>query len=212
MSKKEDFIGLRISRELKASLEKKAKEKGVSLSKLIEEGLNDTYKSDKEQVSALIAQKELEKLVFWKEFYKSPIAREFKEFIPALFTEFVNPMTKDPTYHPVVLLVWINHILNETIKHFDSIPEEHRGTAAHRFIKIGETLINGLSNIKSDSEETQEQIIKLKKSFAEGACYHLTALALAKDSYNNIRAELEKVSGELLRELKEKPHVLKGAG
>ncbi len=46
MSKKEEFVGIRISRELKTVLQKKAVEKGISLSRLIEETLNDNLNKD----------------------------------------------------------------------------------------------------------------------------------------------------------------------
>lgn len=202
MTKKEDFIGFRISRELKTSLEKKAKAKGVSLSRLIEENLNDTYKSDKEHITALIAQKEQERPVYWEELYKSPIAKEFRDYVGTIFTEFSNPISRNPQHQPVILLLWINHILQATIKHFDTVPDEYKREAADKFLAIGETLVNGLSNIKAVDSETEEHIINLKKAFVEKACHHFTSLAFAKDSYKTIRAELEKVSNELLNELK----------
>jgi len=203
MTKKEDFIGFRISRELKTSLEKKAKEKGVSLSRLIEENLNDTYKSDKEHITHLIAQKEQERPVYWEELYKSPIAKEFRDYVGTIFTEFSNPISRNPQYQPVILLLWINHILQSTIKHFDTVPDEYKREAADKFLAIGETLVNGLSNIKAEDSETEEHIINLKKTLAEKACHHFTSLAFAKDSYKTIKAELEKVSNDLLNELKD---------
>ena len=57
---KEEFIGIRINKEFKAFLKKKAKEKGVSLSQLLFENLYDTYKSDKDQILGLISKKKEE--------------------------------------------------------------------------------------------------------------------------------------------------------
>ena len=115
MGNKEDIIIMRISKESKAFLKKKAKEKGVSLSKLIEERLDDTYKTDKEQMLSLITRKKQDRPALWAELEKSPIVREFEVFITTLFTEYINPMSKDVKYQPVVLLGWIQHILKETI-------------------------------------------------------------------------------------------------
>jgi len=98
MARKEDVIIMRISGEFKTFLKKKAKEKGVSLSKLIEERLYDTYKADKEQILNLIAKRKQERPKLWAELDKSPIVREFEDYIPSLFTEFVNPLSKDPQW------------------------------------------------------------------------------------------------------------------
>ncbi len=126
-----------------------------------------------------------------------------------LFTEFVNPISRDYKHQPVILLMWIEHILKSTIKHFDSIPEGRKEEAARNFIKrIGETLIEGLTHIKSKNKKTQEEIIKIEKDFVEKACFHFTSLTLAKESYNKIKAELERVNRELMigeLKLKNKP-------
>jgi hypothetical protein len=204
MSKKEEFIGIRVDKDLRDRLELKAKNKGVSLSKLIEEELSDTYKTDKEQVQNIILKRKQEKPDYWKIFDKSPIGKKVEEYIKMLFTEFVNPISRDPEYQPVILLGAIYHILGETINHFNSIPEEWRRGAAGEFLElIGGALIDGLAYIKSKDKETQEYIIDMKKDLAEKACYHFTALAFAKDSYNKIKTELERVRNELIEELKE---------
>ncbi len=203
MAKKEDIIIMRIGKEFKTFLQNKAKEKGVSLSKLIEERLHDTFKQDKELILDLIDKRKQERPVYWKELEKSPIIREFENYIASLFTEFVNPLSKDPNYQPLIILNWIEHILSLTIKHFDSISEEHKKGAADSFISIGEKLIDGLTSIQATDKETQEYILKRKKEFVEKAIYYYTALAFAKESYHKIKRELEKVNDELIKELKE---------
>ena len=183
-------------------MQKKAKEKGISLSKLIEEGLDDTYHSDKDHILDLISRKKGKKPAYWKELNKSPIAREFEDYIATLFTEFVNPISKDVKHQPVVLLMWLDHILKTTIKHFDSIPEEHKLSAAQSFMRVGKTLVDGLTHLKSKNTATQDEIIKMEKDFIEKAIFYFTSLALAKESYSKIRTELEKVNKELIAELK----------
>lgn len=205
MAKKEEFVGIRISKELRSFLEKKAKEKGISLSKLIDENLIDSFKEDKEFILNNIKKRKQELPVLWNELDKSPIIRNFEEFIAALYTEFLNPLNRNkPDLQPVLLLGWIYQILKETIKNFDSISEEFKERAAQQYTSIGEALIDGLVFIKSKDKETQEYIIDMKKTLVEKACYNFTALAFAKDSYNKIKTELEKIRSELLRELKEK--------
>jgi len=71
MAKKTEFIGVRVSKELRASLEKKAEEQGISLSRFVEEGLHDTYRSDKEIMLNLIAKRKQERPEYWKELEKS---------------------------------------------------------------------------------------------------------------------------------------------
>ena len=206
MAKKEEFIGIRISKELRTFLEKKAKEKGLSLSKLIDERLIDSFKEDKEFILSTINKRKQEKPVFWKELDKSPIVRAFEDLIAALYTEFLNPLNKTkPDLQPVALLGWIHQILSDVIRHFDSISEDQRRFAADTLISVGEVLIDGFVFIKSSDKETQEHIIDMKKNLVEKACYHFTALTFAKDSYNKIKTELEKIRNELIKELKEKP-------
>jgi len=207
MAKKEELIIMRVDVEFKAFLKKKAKEKGVSLSKLIEERLYDAYKADKEQILDLIAKRKQEKHKLWAELDKSPIVREFEDYIASLFTEFVNPLSKDPKYQPAILIGWIQHILRQTIKHFDSIDEEYKRAAADRFMGIGQILIEEMSQIKSQDKKTQEEIIYLKAEFAERAIYHFTALAFAKESYSKAKLEIEKVRNELVQELKKKSSI-----
>ena len=199
MAKKEEFVGIRISKEFKNFLVKKAKKSGISLSRLIDESLLDNFKEDKEFILNNINKRKQERPVYWKELDKSPIIREFENFIAILYTEFLNPISKTGTdYQPVILIGWIHHILNATIKHCDSIPEEHKRQVASHFIEsLGKTLIEGLTYIKSNDKETQGEIIDMKMDLAEKACYHFTALAFAKDSYTNIKTELEKVRKEL---------------
>ena len=206
MAKKEEFVGVRISKEFKAFLEKRAKKKGISLSRLIDESLIDSFKEDQEFILNTINKKKQERPVFWKELDKSPIIREFEDFIASFYTEFLNPINKtDTDLHPVLLINWINFILKATIKHYDSISEEYKRQAASHFIEsLGQNLIEGLAYIKSNDKETQGEIIDMKMDLAEKACYHFTALAFAKDSYIKIKTELEKVRKELLKELKEK--------
>jgi len=51
--------------------------------------------------------------------------------------------------------------------------------------------------MKSKNKKTQEKLIEIEKDFVEKACFHFTSLTLAKESYNNIVAELKKVQDEL---------------
>lgn len=204
MSKKEDIIIMRVGKEHKIFLQKKAKEMGVSLSKLIEESLHDTFKSDKEQILDLIHKRKQERPEYWKTLDESPIVREFENYIASLFTEFVNPISRNPLSQPVVLMGWINQLLEATIKHFDSITKENKKLAADYIIMAGKTLIDGFAYVESEDEKIQEHIIDTKREFAEKACYHFTALAFEKESHNTIKRELEKVREKLIKELKEK--------
>ena len=206
MAKKDEFVGIRISKELKTFLEKRAKKNGISLSRLIDESLLDSFKEDKEFILNNINKRKQERPVYWKELDKSPIIREFEIYIASLYTEFLNPLNKTKTdLQPVLLLNWISHILSATIKHYDSISEEYENEAAGKFIEsLGKDLIEGLAYIKSNDKKTQGEIIDMKMDLTEKACYHFTALAFAKDSYIKIKTELEKVRKELLKELRGK--------
>lgn len=198
MAKKEEFIGIRVSKELRSSLEKAAKKKGISLSRFIEEGLHDTYHSDKERILSLINKRKQERPEYWKELDKSPITREFEDFIGTMFTEFVNPISKNTKHQPVILIGWIEHLLNSTIKHFDSVPETHKLEAARLFIdSIGGTLIEGLKHIRSKNSKTQSELIELERNFVEKVCFHFTSRALAKESYEAMKKDIESVHADI---------------
>ena len=203
MSKKEDTIIMRIGKEQKAFFKRKAKEKGISLSRLIEESLHDTFKSEKVQILDLINKRKQEKPEYWKTLDESPIVRGFENYIASLYTEFVNPISRDPWHQVVVLIGWVNQLLNVTIKHFDSITEENKKLAAGYILMAGNTLVDGLAYVKAEDKEVQEYIIDMKREFAEKTSYHFTALAFEKESYTTIKRELEKVHDELIKELKE---------
>ncbi len=204
MPKKADIIIMRVGKEHKAFLQKKAKEKGVSLSKLIEKSLHDTFKSDKEQILDLISKRKQERPEYWKALDESPIVRGFENYIASLYTEFVNPISRDPGSQAVVLMGWVNQLLEVTIKHFDSISEENKKLAADYILMAGKTLIDGFAYVESEDDKVQEHIIDMKREFAEKASYHLSALAFEKESYSTIKRELEKVRDKLINELNEK--------
>ena len=201
MNKKDELITVRINKEFKAFLKKKARKRGVSLSKLLFENLHDSYQSDKEQILGLINKKKEENPTFWKELDKSKIINEFEEHIATMYTEFINPISSETEHQPVLLLVWISNFISETIKHFESIPEEHKQLAASHFIRMGETLVDGLGNVKSKDKKTQEEIINMKANLVDKMSYHLTALAFAKESYMKIKKEIGKVKDELIKNL-----------
>lgn len=202
--KKEELIGLRVSKEFKEFLKKKADEKGLSLSELLENNLVSTYKTDKEIILEMIDRHKREQPLYWEQLSKSPILRVYEEYIPTLIAEFLNPIANNIKNQPVQMMLWIECIINATTKHFDSIDDEYKSKGARQFFGVANSVIEAFPTIKAKDKELQEEIIKMKIDMAERICYQLTTMVFAKDSYNTIRAELEKVQVELLKELGKK--------
>jgi gas vesicle protein len=202
--KKEELIGIRVSKEFKAHLQKKAKEKGVSLTEVIEERLYDTFDSDKERIQFLISERKKQKPEFWKCIDQSPINREVEKHLVELYTEYMNPIGQNIDHLPLQLITFICLALNGTLKHFDSLKDDYKYNVARRYFDICSKIIDSFPNLKSNNKEEQEQIIHDMRDMAEKICYTMSAMAFNKDAYNTIKKKLDELQTELLKDLKQK--------
>lgn len=202
--KKEELIGIRVSKEFKAHLQKKAKEKGVSLTDVIEERLYDTFDSDKERIEFLISERKKERPEFWKEIDKSPVNREVEKHLVELYTEYMNPIGQNINHLPLQLITFLCMALNGTIKHFDSLKDDYKYNVARRYLDICNSVIDAFPHFKSKDIEEQKQIIQEMRDVAEKICYAMSAMAFNKEAYNTIKGKLEEIQKELLKDLKQK--------
>src|SRR3990172_3578380 len=120
---KDEFIGIRVSKEFKKFIQRESKRKGMSLSEYIESHSEDNFKNTKKHIQNLVERAKEERPDFWKEAEKSKITKEFEQFIPEIVSDILHPLNNNPKVHPVLLLGSIPHILQRTIINLDSIDD-----------------------------------------------------------------------------------------
>lgn len=199
---KEEFIGIRIDKEFKSILQKKAKKKGISLSELLTLHLGDLYQSDKEQIQSLIKMKKEERPLFWEEYDQSTIATVMQEQIVKLYVDYFNPTSTNTEFQPYASITVIASFMRSIMKHFESVPDECKCAALCSIMCIGEAFIDCLAYIKSKDPEMQKSIIDGKAKIFEQIAYHFTAMALDKNSYMEFKRKIEEIQSALIYELK----------
>ena len=135
--RKDEFIGIRVSKEFKKFLQREAKRKGMSLSEYIEFHTDDNFKLTRKHFESLLERAKEDLPTFWSEADKSQITKEFEKIIPLLVSDFLNPMNRaNPQLHPAFMLMYVHLILKNTIVHIDTIEDEYKRQA------IGDYLIS----------------------------------------------------------------------
>ena len=206
MSRKDETIIMRVSKEFKTFLKKRAKEKGTSVTGLLEE-FYDPYNDDKKKIQEMIKERKNQQPELWKELDKSPIARNIEEYMISLYCEYLDPIggiAHKIELHPAQLIQFVKMPLEETIRHFDTISEEEKHKAANHYIKLCKRIIDYIPSFKAKETEDQKYIIEELVDTADKLCYQLSAMAFDKDAYNTIKEQLHKVQNKLICELKEK--------
>ena len=124
---KEEFIGIRVSKEFKKFIQGEAKRKGMSLSEYIESHTDDNFKLTKKHFESLLERAKEDLPTFWSEAEKYRITKEFEEIIPGMVSDFLNPMNRtNPALHPAFMLMYAHILLNRTIVHIDCLPMNTR--------------------------------------------------------------------------------------
>ena len=88
---KEEFIGIRVSKEFKKFLQREAKRKGMSLSEYIEFHTDDNFKLTQKHSQDLLERAKEDLPSFWSEAEKSQVTKEFEKMIPLMISDFLNP-------------------------------------------------------------------------------------------------------------------------
>ncbi len=199
---KDEFIGIRVSKEFKKLLQKGAKSKGMSLSEYIEKHADDSFKLTKQHIQTLLERTKGDLSTFWTEAEKCRITKEFENFILMAVTDFLIPVNRaNPSLHPVHMLTFIPMILRNTIVNMDSVDDEYKIMAARRFLDAGQILAENLNKLRAKDPEDQKDIISEMKNIIETFAFYFTSMAFEKDAFVKIKAELDKTEKILLKDV-----------
>lgn len=200
---KDEFIGIRVTKEFKKFIQREAKRKGISLSEYIEGfHADDNFKLTRKHFQSLLERAKEDLPSFWKVAGKSRITKEFEELIPLMVSDFLNPMNRtNPGLHPAFILHCIPLFLRNTIVHIDSIDDEYRLQAVEEFLSSARIVAENLNKLKVGNKEEQKHIVSELKNIIESFVFYFTSMAFAKDSFVAIKKELDKTEKILLDEI-----------
>ena len=202
---KEEFIGIRVSKEFKKFLQREAKRKGMSLSEYIEFHTDDNFKLTQKHSQDLLERAKEDLPSFWSEAEKSQVTKEFEKMIPLMISDFLNPINRtNPTLHPAFMLLYIPLLVKNTIVHIDSIDDEHKRDAVSKYLSAGKIIAENLNKLKVKDKDEQKTIISTMKDMIETFAFSFTSLAFEKESFLKIKNELDKVEKSLLKDIEGK--------
>jgi hypothetical protein len=200
--RKDDFIGIRISKELKQEFQKEAKKQGVTLSEYFESCVKGQFWESKFAVQSMIAEAQEKNPEFWKKAKKMGLVRELEHQIPMFVSDFVMPQSKQPDAIPLHMGYLIWDLVRALVNNIDGVPDFYKGATSSQILEIGKSIADNVSKLKSKEKEEQKKIIEDLKEIIETFVFGFTSMAFAKDSFLKINAELEKTKTILLNELK----------
>lgn len=201
---KEDFIGIRVSKEFKEHLQREAKRKRVSLATYIQEHFEDNFRDVRSVNNLLIENAKDERPEYWKQGENNPLLGILEKFAETYPADFLNPMgigKTDIDFHIVFMLGLIAHATREAVSYFDSIKEDRKKDAAGKFFYMAEAIAENLNKFKSKDKDTQLFIISEIRNLIELLSFHFTSQAFAKDSFLTIKTELDKTEKALRVEI-----------
>jgi hypothetical protein len=202
---KEEFIGIRVSREFKKFIQGEAKRKGMSLSEYIESHTDDNFKLTRKHTEDLLERAKEDLPAFWSEAEKSQVTKEFEKMIPLMISDFLNPMNcTNPALHPAFMLMYIPLLVKNTIVHIDSIEDEHKWQAMNEYLSAGKIIAENLNKLKVKDKEEQKSIISTIKDMIETFAFSFTSIAFEKDSFLKIKEQLDKVEKTLHKDIEGK--------
>jgi hypothetical protein len=201
---KDEFIGIRVSKEFKKFLQRESKRKGMSLSEYIEYYAKDEFLNIKKHIQNLIERAKEDRPEFWEEAEKVQFTKDFENTIPIIMTDLLHPLNNNPYYHPILVLNSLTLLFSSTIMHFDTLHENYRRPAYQKILYMGEILAKNLNKIQSKNKEEQEEIISELKGLIESFVFSFTSMAFAKDSFVKIKEELDKTEKVLLKDIEVK--------
>lgn len=200
---KDEFIGIRVTKEFKKFIQREAKRKGMSLSEYIE-GFHpdDNFKLTRKHFEDLLERAKEDLPTFWIEAEKYQVTKEFEKIIPLMVSDFLNPINRtNPTLHPAFMLMYIPMLVKNTLAHIDSIEDEHKRNAMDNYLSASKVIAENLNKLKVKDKEEQKYIISQMRDMIETFAFSFTSMAFAKDSFVAIKKELDKTEKILLHEI-----------
>lgn len=195
---KDEFIGMRVSKEFKKFIQGEAQRKGLSLSEYIESHTDDNFKLTRKHLQDLLERAKEDLPTFWSEAEKYQITKVFERFIPDMATDFLNPINRaNPTFHPAFMLMYVSMLVKDTIAYIDSIEDDHKRHAMVNYLSAGKSIAENLNKFKVKDKEEQKFLISEMKDMIETFAFSFTSMAFEKDSFLKIKQELDKVEKTL---------------
>lgn len=198
---KDQFIGIRISKESKKLLQQEAKRKGMSLSEYLETTSTDKFEDTKKHIQDLIARAKADRPEFWEEAEKSQILREYESLMPNIVSDLLNPLGHDPHHHAVLMMNFIPLAMRNCVVNLDTVHSDWKRQASSKLIDASKLLAENLNKLQGKDKEEQIEVIKEIKQLIESFAFSFTSLAFAKDSFLKIKGELDKTEKSLLGDL-----------
>lgn len=199
---KDEFIGVRVSKEVKEKLRKEAKKEGMSISRYFESCIKGSFQEPVLIVESLIADAKEQDPGYWKEARKSPIVRQFEEFLPILISDFVSPEQKDPKHLPYHMNAITTTLQGAIINNIDSISKPFHIAACFRILETCRITAENLNKFKGSIPDDQELLVKEIRGIAEKFAYFLASSAFNKPAFEKVKKELDALEKELLAEIK----------
>jgi predicted HicB family RNase H-like nuclease len=201
---KDEFIGIRVSKEFKRLLQREAKRKGMSLSEYLETTSTDKFEDTKKHIQELIARAKEDRPAFWQEAEKSQILREYETLMPNILSDLLNPLGHDPHHHALLMMNFIPLATRSCVVNLDSVHDDYKGQAASKLIMTSKIVAENLNKLHGKDKEEQINIIKEIKQLIESFAFSFTSLAFAKDSFVKIKEELDKTEKVLLEDVQKR--------
>jgi hypothetical protein len=199
---KDEFIGIRVTKEFKKFIQREAKRKGVSLSEYIEDHTDDNFKLTRKHFETLLERAKEDLPAFWVEAEKFQITKEFEKILPLLVSDFLNPINRtEPRFHPAFMLMYVHLIIKNTIGHIDMLDDEYKRKAIGDYLSAAEVIAKNLNLLKTPDKDEQKQIISELKDVIETFAFNFTSMAFEKESFVKIKGELDKVEKTLHKDI-----------
>ena len=201
-TKKDDFIGIRISKDLKERFQKEAKKQGLTLSEYFESCVRGQFGESKYAVQSMIEEAHEKKPDYWEKARKAALIREIEYLLPIFVSDFVMPQGADP--HGVVLLMIhsIKDFMRAVVNNIDTVSPMYQGAVSQDALEMGRMVADNIGKFKAEDSDDQKTLIKNLKELIESFVFNFTSMAFAKESFLKIQSELEKTEKILLQNIK----------
>lgn len=197
---KDEFIGIRVSKELKDRLKKEAKEKGLTLARYLETYVKGDFLESKYITESLISDSKEKRPEYWDEARKSGLIKDLEWYIPVLVSDFVSPKGHVSGL-PLHMSYLIGDLYKAVVNNMDSVDEFHKGDVSLYALRVGRMLADNLNKLKSQEREFQKKIIREIKAIAETFIFYLASMAFEKDSFFKLKKELDRIEKSLIDEI-----------
>ncbi len=197
---KDEFIGIRVSKEFKDRLKKSASNKGVSIAQYIESSLYGDLEVPKRIVESMIVTSKENNPKYWKQAEKSAFLRNLEWQLPMMVSDYISPQG-NPRQNSVQMAYYITDMYKTILNNIEYEEDINKQIISSFAIESGKHLANDIGKLKVKNKEDQEIIIKQIKEVLDTFIFNFTAMGFAKNSYEIIKKELDKTEKQILNQI-----------